>query len=174
MCYLNGNLIARNGQRIGVADGEPSNRKLPGVSLDNACYNVVAGNIFAGNYGSGVKAVRSSCRNIITVNEFASNNAGINSVHHFFGVELASDLKRDYEGAAGMDFAPCYENAVFANCITGGHSSGVYLGEGDARNAIKDNFISGFLSKGIEDNSTDASNEIKHSAAPGEAGGFRV
>lgn len=142
-CYVKGNSLVSNGERQGVADGEPETNKLPGISLDNACYNIVRGNRIAENGGSGVKAVRASWRNLVVDNDISSNNRGQNVAAHFFGVEWASDLKPDYPGAGGLDFAPCFNNITAANRITGGHFSGVYLAEDAWGNAFISNSVSG-------------------------------
>ena len=152
--YVSNNQYTANGERIGVDDGEPASNKLPGISLDNACYNIIKGNIFSYNGGSGVKAVRASSRNIVIDNTILNNNRGVSNEGHFFGIELASDMKPDYEGAAGLDFAPCFENIVTRNTITGPHYSGVYLGADDYCNDIFTNIIMGASDVSIETHST--------------------
>ncbi len=152
--YVSNNQYSGNGEREGVDDGEPASNKLPGISLDNACYNIIKGNIFSYNGGSGVKAVRASSRNVIIDNTITNNNRGVSNEGHFFGVELASDMKPDYEGAAGLDFAPCFENIVTRNSITGPHYSGVYLGADDYCNDIFTNIIMGASDVSIETHST--------------------
>ena len=152
--YVSNNSYVGNGFRIGVDDGEPEFNKLPGISLDNACYNILSGNVFARQGGTGIKAVRSSCRNVIIDNTVQDNNQGVSENGHFFGVELASDLSKDYAEAKGMDFTPCYENIVARNTISGAHYSGVYLGEENYSNDVFNNVIMGATDFSIESHST--------------------
>ena len=149
-CYVSGNLYTANGEREGVDDGEPSYNKLPGISLDNACYNIIRNNVFSYNGGSGIKAVRASCRNVIIDNSVVSNNRGQSDDGHFFAIELASDMSKDYEEAAGLDFAPCFENIIARNTIDGAHYSGIFLGGDDYANDVFNNVIMGCTVYSIE------------------------
>lgn len=162
--YVYENRFVSNGWRIGVADGEPEFNKLPGLSMDNACYNIIRANLFSNNGGSGIKAVRASCRNTIIENSVADNNGGVSENGHFFGVELAGDLNPDYEGAKGLDFAPCYENTVAANTICGAHYAGVYLGGGAYMNIIRLNTILGASDWSVESHS-DRANDVSDNIA---------
>lgn len=151
--YVYGNSFTANGFREGVNDGEPASSKLPGISLDNACYNVLKANTFSDQGGSGVKAVRSSCRNLIVDNAVVGNNEGASNEAHFFGIELASDLSKDYPDAKGMDFSPCYENIVTRNTVSGRHYSGIFLGADDYCNDVFNNVVMGATDYSIESHS---------------------
>jgi parallel beta-helix repeat protein len=88
---LSSNVVSHNGHRRRQADLElaldfvlphgrrensSSNAQLPGISINNSCYNVVERNIIEQNGGGGVKMVRSSVRNIIAANQIVENNQG--------------------------------------------------------------------------------------------------
>ena len=154
-CYVSQNNIRGNGNRnrmtdealkadfvyeLGRMEDGSARPKLPGVSLDNAAYNVLAFNMIAQNYGSGIKAVRSAYRNVILGNQIIDNNQGVNEPFHFFGIELSSDEKVDMQ-LQGFDCTPCYENIVARNMISGRHYAGVFLGAGGFVNDFFDNTI---------------------------------
>jgi len=158
--YVSCNVIKRNGGRFGMderqltedfiqdfgvlSDGS-SPAKIPGISLDNAAYNIIYHNIVAENYGSGIKMVRSGLRNVILCNEVTDNNLGENDKFHFFGIELGSDFKPDYEteDVHELDFTPCFENIIARNTISGHHYSGIFLGKDAFINDVFDNTIIG-------------------------------
>jgi parallel beta-helix repeat protein len=146
------NTIHDNGQRWGdpdsvlaldsilaggrLPDGTAA-EKVPGISLDNAAYNVVLNNDVAHNYGGGVKIVRTGYFNAIGLNSIFSDNDGAGPVFHFFGVSL---------GAAGgsspeLDFTPSRGNVVFSNSIRGAHYSGIYFDPGSDTNSVLFNSI---------------------------------
>lgn len=152
--YVCGNDIVGNGNRgrqtdqdleydfvlgLGRLDDGSACAKLPGVSIDNAAYNIVYNNNISKNYGSGVKMVRSGVRNIISTNLITDNNRGVSDQFHFFGVELgwaAAD-----EEVNNLDFNPAYENIVCRNMITGTHYAGIFLSEEAYINDFFDNTI---------------------------------
>ena len=151
------NVIRGNGGRYRMTDADlerdfigafgrledgSSPAKLPGLSMDNSAYNFIYQNIVAENYGSGIKAVRSSYRNTILCNEITDNNQGVSDSFHFFGVELATDMNADEE-VKGLDFTPCYENIVARNTISGAHFSGIFYGVDAYVNDSFDNVIMG-------------------------------
>lgn len=155
LCYVAGNVFDGNGSRrkmsvdelmadfvgeFGLAADGTSAAKLPGISLDNAGYNIIYNNVVKNNSGSGIKMVRSSARNIIMNNVIMNNNQGENQVFHFFGVELGSNLKPDY-ATTSIDFTACFENIICRNVIDGEHYSGVYLAPECYTNDIFDNVI---------------------------------
>ena len=113
---------------IGRLEDGSSPAKLPGISLDNTSYNTLYGNIVTGNYGSGIKAVRSAYRNLLLRNQVSDNNAGVSETFHFYGIELATDMNAD-EAVQGLDFTPCYENIVAWNVVSGPHYAGAFIGE---------------------------------------------
>jgi len=149
-CLVERNAFVGNGSRARIVTEKNKYNMLPGLSIDNSSYNLVAFNTFSGNFGSGVKAVRASCRNVICQNDVFCNNAGASDFGHFFGIELASDRKPDYDGVSGLDFCPCYENIIAGNVITGPHYSGIYLGHDSYCNDCFDNSIEGFTNFRIE------------------------
>ena len=69
------------------ADGT-SMAKLPGISIDNALYNEIFANTVIGNFGGGVKMVRTAFYNVVRKNAIIDNNLGKSAKYHFFGVEL--------------------------------------------------------------------------------------
>lgn len=121
-----------------MADGTAKS-KLPGVSIDNAAYNIVYDNRISENYGSGVKMVRAGVRNIISTNVLIGNNVGENDLFHFFGVEIgnaAADID-----ATNIDFTPGYENIICRNLITGKHYTGIFIDTDTFINDFFDNTI---------------------------------
>ena len=154
--YLNKNLFEKNGRRIrqsdddlkmdfvfdaGRMDDGSAKSKLPGVSIDNAAYNILENNTVVNNYGGGIKMVRTGIRNLIMENIVKDNNQGQNDAYHFFGIELGSALA-DVE-ATDMDFTPDFENIICRNVISGNHYSGVFIGEDGYVNDIFDNIVIG-------------------------------
>lgn len=154
--YLKENIFKENGRRIrqtdealsmdfvleaGKMDDGSAKSKLPGVSLDDTAYNILENNIVIGNYGGGIKMVRSTIRTLIMENIIKDNNMGQNDVFHFFGIELGS-AAGDVNGAnmAGS-VLPDYENIICRNSITGNHYSGIFVGEECYTNDIFDNVI---------------------------------
>lgn len=152
------NVVMRNGGRFdmderklaedfivefGTLPDGSSPAKVPGISMDNAAHNVIYQNVIAENYGSGVKMVRAGVRNVVLCNEVSDNNVGQSDSFHFFGIELASDLREDYElkEVKELDLTPCYENIVARNTISGKHFSGIYLGAEAYVNDCFDNVI---------------------------------
>ena len=151
-----GNLVRDNGRRWGQpdavltldavlgagrdADGT-SMAKLPGISIDNAVYNEIFANTVIGNFGGGVKMVRTAFFNVVRKNAIVDNNLGKSAKHHFFGVELGAApadtpvIDLDFVGSSG--------NIVQDNAIRGTHYSGVFVGIGSAQNYVLDNRISG-------------------------------
>lgn len=152
--YLKNNLFDGNGQRMRQTDEDlrmdfvldagrmsdgSAKSKLPGVSIDNAAYNILENNIVSNNYGGGIKMVRTGIRNLIFENIVKNNNVGQNDAFHFFGIELGSAVA-DVE-AADMDFTPDFENILCRNIISGNHYSGVFIGENCYVNDVFDNVI---------------------------------
>ncbi|MGZ8242896.1 right-handed parallel beta-helix repeat-containing protein [Methylomagnum sp.] len=168
-----GNEVSANGKRWGQrdldlemdfvaafgkdADGD-SNAKLPGVSIDNAAFNIVANNYISGNYGSGVKMVRTAFYNILGGNRIESNNAGANDKFFFFGIELGS-APADAP-ASDLDFTPSQGNVIYQNVITGGHHAGIQFCRDCDFNDIFDNLIVGPEVWAIEQTSPTGRNEF--------------
>lgn len=150
------NRISKNGQRWGKTDQDLRNEfvfqhgklpdgtsaaKLPGVSLDNALYNLVYSNQVIGNYGGGIKMVRTSFFNVIGLNYLSNNNNGESAVFHFFGIELGSAIPDSK--VLDMDFTPSRGNTIFSNTIRGNHYAGVFLSVGSDQNTLIENAIFG-------------------------------
>jgi len=153
--YVARNKILRNGERnrqgdwdlrhdfifeAGRLENGSSPFKLPGISLDNAAYNIVADNEISNNSGSGVKMVRSAYRNLIAGNRIVDNNQGKNDKFHGFGVELGYASEPD-EPVVGLDFTPDYENIITRNSIEGSHYAGVFLASESYCNDVYFNMI---------------------------------
>lgn len=171
MCLDNGstanvvalNTIQQNGARWGSSDEDLKRdfiagfgrlpdgtavAKVPGLSLDNAAYNLVYGNDIDGNFGGGVKMVRTGYFNVVGMNTIVDNNRGHSDRFHFFGVEL---------GAAGadapaidLDFTPSRGNIIFSNLVRGSHYAGVFFAPGSDLNDLFDNAIFGASNWAIE------------------------
>lgn len=148
------NLVLRNGKRWGKTDAElrqdfverfgrlpdgSSAAKVPGLSLDNALYNIVYGNEVDQNYGGGVKMVRTAFFNLIGLNTLVDNNIGASEKFHFFGMEFGS-AKADTP-VPDLDFTPSRGNVVFSNLIRGQHYAGLFFADGSDLNDVFDNVI---------------------------------
>lgn len=153
--YISENTILRNGERNRQSDNDLKSDfvyeagrledgsapfKLPGISIDNAAYNIVSNNSICDNSGSGVKMVRSAYRNIVVSNQISNNNRGQNEKFHGFGVEIGYASEPD-EPVIGLDFTPGFENIVTRNVIQGKHFSGVFLAVESYCNDIYNNLI---------------------------------
>lgn len=152
-CYVHDNEFADNGKRIRQSDealeldgmlgyGKLSDgsaaAKLPGVSLDNAAYNVIWANNVHDNWGGGVKAVCCAVRNTIVANTISNNNRGQNDVFYFTGIELGNAEGPD---AFDMDHAACFQNVVVGNAITGNHYAGAFISHDSTGNLVTRNTI---------------------------------
>jgi parallel beta-helix repeat protein len=170
--YLSENIIDGNGGRLRQTDADleadyvlsygrmedgGSKAKLPGVSLDNAAYNILLKNTVRDNYGSGIKTVRSAYRNIIMENSIMDNNLGVNDIFHFFGIEMGFAEEPDME-VIGMDFTPDYENIICNNMIVGEHYAGIFLQEGTYGNDIYNNCVVSQGDWALEDHSKTTNN----------------
>ncbi len=118
--------------------------KLPGISLDNAVYNLIMSNIIKNNAGDGVKSVRSSHRNYILFNSIIDNNKGHNDRFQFFGVLLGSanaEPQVAKNPQHSLNFSPSLENVIAGNIIYGAHRAGILLDRDAAYNDIYDNIV---------------------------------
>ncbi len=140
-----------------MADGS-SQAKLPGISLDNAAYTRIENNCIEGNYGDGVKFVRSVYSCTVANNLIVDNNRGVNKKFHFFGVLIGVAQRQHSEQS---DFASCY-NQIVKNDILGVHHAGVHLLPGTTGNMVQDNHIVGATFAAIEDHTTVGTNLIKN------------
>jgi parallel beta-helix repeat protein len=171
VCFDNGsagnvlvsNSIRSNGDRWGQSDAVlaldyadaagrlpdgTAAQKVPGVSLDNAVYNLVFANEVSFNYGGGIKIVRTGFFNLIGMNTILKNNEGASPLFHFFGIELGAtpgDSSSDE-----LDFTPSSGNLVFSNVIRGDHYSGIFFDTGSDQNDVLDNVILDATQWGLE------------------------
>lgn len=158
-----GNVVKDNGKRWGQpddvlafesvlddgrADDGTAVAKLPGISIDNAIYNQIYANDISGNWGGGIKMVRTSLYNTIVDNSLTDNGLGRSSQAHFFGIELGA-ARADFP-ATDLDFVGSSGNILVDNNIHGEHYSGVFIAQGSVQNAILDNDIDGVEALEIE------------------------
>ena len=162
MCLDNGstanvvalNTIAQNGKRWGSSDEDlkrdfiagfgrtpdgSATAKVPGLSLDNAAYNIVYANEVERNFGGGIKMVRTSYFNIVGLNTLVDDNEGRSDRFHFFGIELGA-ASADVP-VPDLDFTPSRGNIVFSNLVRGSHYAGVFFAPGSDLNDLFDNAI---------------------------------
>lgn len=151
-----------NGKRCGKTDAQlkldfvdgmggcrtAARAKTPGISLDNALYNIVYANQVDRNHGGGIKMVRTGFFNIVGMNLLTGNNEGANERFHFFGIELGA-APAD-ASASDLDFTPSRGNIVFANTIRGPHYAGIFYGPGSTLNDAFDNSIFGATAWAME------------------------
>lgn len=150
------NTFRGNGQRWGKSDADLRNdfvlsagklpdgtsaAKLPAVSLDNAAFNEVVFNEFNGNFGGGVKMVRTGLYNLVGLNLLVDNNEGHSERFHFFGIELGA-ASADAPSPE-LDFGPSRGNIVFGNTVRGTHYAGIFFAPGSDNNDVFDNSIFG-------------------------------
>jgi hypothetical protein len=121
-----------------LPDGTPA-EKVPGISIDNAIYNVVFSNNVAHNFGGGIKMVRTGYFNVIGLNSIFSNNEGASEKFHFFGIELGSAVKDTPNDE--IDSTPSRGNIIFSNTIRGNHYAGIFFADGSDTNDAFDNVI---------------------------------
>jgi parallel beta-helix repeat protein len=128
-------------------DGTPA-EKVPGISIDNAIYNIVFSNNVAHNFGGGIKIVRTGYFNLIGLNTVLDDNEGANARFHFFGIELgAATLNATSDE---LDSTPSRGNIVFSNVIRGNHYSGIFFAAGSDLNDAFDNVVLGAVQWALE------------------------
>lgn len=152
--YLKENVLKENGKRgrqddkdlemdfvlaAGRMEDGSAKAKLPGISIDNAAYNILENNIVSDNYGGGIKMVRTALRNLITENIIKNNNCGQNDCYHFFGIEVGAAIAD--VPSQDIDFTPDFENIMCRNSISGNHYSGIFIGQDCYVNDAFDNVI---------------------------------
>lgn len=148
------NTIERNGDRFGKTDKDlakdfvaqfgrddrgNAKAKVPGVSIDNAAYNILAYNKVQNNFGSGIKFVRSSYHNEINANTVINNNLGEFEEFHFFGIEMGAAMPD--VAAKDIDFLPTCANLIYRNLVIGHHFAGIFMDHFCRENQIFDNVI---------------------------------
>lgn len=131
---------------LGIMEDGSSMAKLPGISLDNAAYSRIENNCIEGNFGDGIKFVRSVYSCTVSGNIISNNNRGINNKFHFFGT-LVGVAERQHKDQC--DFPSCF-NSIFNNDITGNHYAGIHLAFGTSGNMVKNNTIVGEMFHTIE------------------------
>ncbi|MBW3559542.1 MAG: right-handed parallel beta-helix repeat-containing protein [Proteobacteria bacterium] len=169
------NLVQGNGKRWGKSDEDlkldfvagfgrlpdgTSPAKVPGISIDNAVYNLVYSNEVNRNFGGGVKMVRTAFFNVVGLNTLTDNNEGASERFHFFGVEMGS-AKADAP-AIELDFTASRGNIVFSNVIRGNHYAGVFFGPGSDANDVFDNAIFGAKSWAMESVSRQSNSTVNN------------
>lgn len=122
--------------------------KLPGISIDNAIYNEVHANTVTGNFGGGIKMVRTSFFNVISGNVLTDNNRGRSDRFHFFGIELGAAVPD--AAVSDLNFTGSSGNLVVANQIHGDHYSGIYVAAASIQNEIIGNEIDGVAAFEVE------------------------
>jgi len=157
------NVVRLNGKRWGKTDAElrlefvheagrladgTARAKTPGISIDNAIYNIVYANQLDRNFGGGIKMVRTGLFNTIGLNTITDNNEGASEGFHFFGIELGAATADAPSGE--LDFARSRGNIVFGNSIRGNHYAGIFFGPGSTDNDAFDNSIFGATHWAIE------------------------
>jgi parallel beta-helix repeat protein len=140
-CYnvFKRNIVSLNGMRTNISKDEieidyiseyplledgSSSMKLPGISLDNGCMNVIDNNIISNNYGGGIKMIRTAMFNVISNNEILYNAIGTNNyVPHFHGITAlgmgAVNNEFNAERSDLLDFMPSVFNTIAKNTIIG-------------------------------------------------------
>jgi parallel beta-helix repeat protein len=139
---------------LGFMEDGSSKSKLPGVSLDNAAYTRIEDNCIEGNWGDGVKFVRSVYGCTVARNHIANNNRGMNDRFHFFGV-LVGVAKRQHPDQ--YDFPSCH-NRIVENDIIGKHHAGIHLMHTTTGNLVQNNMIVDASFAPIEDHDTIGNN----------------
>ncbi|MEK8017109.1 MAG: right-handed parallel beta-helix repeat-containing protein [Candidatus Parabeggiatoa sp.] len=137
-------------EKMGLMKDGSSKAKLPGISLDNAAYTRIENNCIEGNWGDGVKFVRSVYGCTVARNIIANNNQGENDEFHFFGV-LIGVAQRQHPDQS--DFPSCY-NRIVENDILGAHHAGVHLLPNTTGNQIQNNRIIDPVFAAVEDHTT--------------------
>jgi parallel beta-helix repeat protein len=157
------NTILGNGRRWGKSNEElkreyvfgagrlpdgTSVAKLPAISVDNAAYNQIVFNDISGNYGGGVKMVRTGYYNLVGMNTISDNNLGQSPKAHFFGIELGAATAD--APVPDLDFTPSRGNIIFQNVISGNHYAGIFFGDGSDSNTVLNNAILGATTWAME------------------------
>lgn len=104
-----------------LKDGS-SSIKLPGISLDNGCMNLIASNKIASNYGGGIKMIRSAMLNAIQTNTLIANTIGNNRfLPPFHGISVLGVGTGTREFTDGkkrlLDFLPSVANSITDNML---------------------------------------------------------
>ncbi|MBU1417895.1 MAG: right-handed parallel beta-helix repeat-containing protein [Proteobacteria bacterium] len=138
-CYniFHRNIVSLNGERSKLSPEEiqadfiseyplledgSSSMKLPGISLDNGCMNLIHENKITTNYGGGIKMIRTALFNDISNNQILYNAIGANPyVPYFHGITAlglgAINNEFDSTRPPLLDFMPSILNTITYNTI---------------------------------------------------------
>ncbi|MBU0946536.1 MAG: right-handed parallel beta-helix repeat-containing protein [Proteobacteria bacterium] len=131
------NIVSLNGKRSNLSPKEirtdfiseyplledgSSSMKLPGISMDNGCMNLIHENKITNNYGGGIKMIRTALFNNITHNQILYNAIGANPyVPYFHGITAlglgAINNEFDTTRPPLLDFMPSVLNSITDNTI---------------------------------------------------------
>lgn len=131
------NIVSLNGERRNLSPMEiktdfiteypllkdgSSSMKLPGISLDNGCMNLIYGNKITSNYGGGIKMIRTALFNNISHNQILYNAIGSNEyIPYFHGITAlglgAVNKEFDTSRQLLLDFMPSILNTISHNTI---------------------------------------------------------
>lgn len=120
--YMEGNYLDSNGAAV-----------YPGITLDNAAYNIVRNNIIT-NHPVGINMVQASARNVIMENVVQGSG---NEVCHQYGIVVGTQIGEN----ENKDDGSSYENVICRNSIMGNHNVGIFVDEGCYVNDVFDNVI---------------------------------
>ncbi len=156
-----GNVVSLNGERESLTPKEieidfiaeyplledgSSSMKLPGISIDNGCLNLIRDNRISSNYGGGIKMIRSALFNEITDNQLLYNAIGANRfVPHFHGITVLGLGPKNEEFRNDrpylLDFMPSTFNTISKNTIKESRQ-GLFFDKRSANNIVTDNTVS--------------------------------
>jgi hypothetical protein len=134
LCELTLSVVSGNGRRASLSAEEiradfigrfpllpdgSSAAKLPGVSMDNAAFNIVSRCLLVANHGGAVKLVRACVGNRIEMNAGWSNSVGNNEHMRFsrYADVGAFDVLGEFNDLSLLDLGPSYGNAIQRNLI---------------------------------------------------------
>jgi parallel beta-helix repeat protein len=125
-----------------LEDGS-SSMKLPAISLDNGCVNVLSKNRICGNFGGGIKMIRAGLFNRISDNIIVANALGTNRfVPAFYGISLlgmeAVNDEFPEERNNLLEFLPSVFNTVTGNTLQG-HYKEIFFDRHCRKNDISHN-----------------------------------
>ncbi|MCP3931923.1 MAG: right-handed parallel beta-helix repeat-containing protein [Bacteroidetes bacterium] len=159
-CYnfFKNNVVSLNGERCKLSvdeiradfiteypllDDGSSSMKLPGISLDNGCMNIIHNNKITSNYGGGIKMIRTSLFNDIRNNQILYNAIGANNYSiYFHGITMlglgAINNEFDPTSQHLLDFLPSICNCIEDNVIVE-HWQPIFFDKISANNFISGN-----------------------------------
>lgn len=158
-CYniFHHNIVSLNGERGKLSKKEiqadfitrfplledgSSSMKLPGISLDNACMNLVQNNKITNNYGGGIKMIRTALFNSINNNQILYNAIGANPYAYFHGVTAlglgAINDEFDATRKSLLDFTPSILNTIADNSIVE-HWQAIFFDKSSSSNFVSGN-----------------------------------